>query len=80
MADCNDTLREMYAFLDGEVSPHLKRQIEVHLADCTDCLGAFEFHLELKQVIVEKCRDEVPPGLAERIAACFGELEADGTA
>jgi mycothiol system anti-sigma-R factor len=73
MADCNETLREMYAFLDGELAPSLKTQIEAHLEGCHDCLGAFEFHYELRQLVAQRCRDDAPPGLYERILACFGD-------
>ena len=73
MPDCNETLREMYLFLDGEIPPSLQQAVAAHLDDCGDCQGAFEFHVELRQLIARKCRDEVPPGLMERIVKCFGE-------
>jgi mycothiol system anti-sigma-R factor len=81
MADCNETLREMYLFLDGELTPGVKGQIETHLEGCHDCLGAFEFHLVLRHTIAKVCREEqLPPGLADRIVACFGtEALPEGT-
>ena len=79
MSDCNETLREMYVFLDGEIPPHLDDAIRAHLGGCLDCLGAFEFHHELKALIARKCRDDVPSGLAERIVQCFGD-DADDIA
>lgn len=78
MSDCNETLREMYVFLDGEIPPDLDGAIRSHLDGCIDCLGAFEFHLELKSLIARKCRDEVPPGLAARILQCFGDDQDEG--
>lgn len=74
MADCNETLRELEAFLDGELSPETHDAIHAHLTGCVDCLQTFDFHAELKQVISAKCKDdEVPPTLMARIEACFGE-------
>jgi mycothiol system anti-sigma-R factor len=74
MADCNETLKEMYTFLDGELPPSLQSQIREHLDGCPDCLGAFSFHSELKQIVVRKAaREEMPPGLVDRIRNCFGE-------
>jgi hypothetical protein len=45
-----------------------------------DCLGAFDFHAELKQVIAVKCQnDEMPPDLLSRIERCFGtDFDGDG--
>jgi mycothiol system anti-sigma-R factor len=74
MADCNDTLRELEAFLDNELSGPTHQAIRAHLDGCMDCLQAFDFHAELKTVVAQKCRnDEMPPGLMDKIARCFGD-------
>ena len=74
MADCNDTLRELEAFLDNELSGDTLHAIRAHLDGCMDCLQAFDFHAELKIVVAKKCRsDEMPPGLLAKIANCFGD-------
>jgi mycothiol system anti-sigma-R factor len=77
MADCNETLKEMYLFLDGELPAASQQLIQHHLDGCTDCLGAFSFHVELRQVIVRKAAEEpLPPGLMDRIRSCFGESDS----
>ena len=78
--DCNETLRELEAFLDGEMSRDELVSVRAHLEGCTDCLEAFDFHAELKLVIARKCRsDEMPPGLLARIEECFqADLDGDG--
>jgi mycothiol system anti-sigma-R factor len=64
----------MYLFLDGELTPSTQAEIRTHLDGCNDCLGAFSFHVELKQLIVAKAAAEpMPPGLLERIKGCFGD-------
>ena len=80
MADCKQTLRELDAFLDDELSSTTREQIHSHLDDCIDCLQAFDFHAELKQVISQKCHnDEMPPDLLRRIELCLGEdIDGDG--
>jgi mycothiol system anti-sigma-R factor len=80
MADCNETLRELHTFLDGELSAHAHESISGHLSGCVDCLQAFDFHAELKTVIRQKCSsDEIPPGLLARIELCFDEdFDGDG--
>jgi mycothiol system anti-sigma-R factor len=71
MADCEQTLHELYAFLDDELGPEARKAIEAHLNSCTDCFQAFDFHAELQLVIKEKCHDEPPPALFEKIALLF---------
>jgi mycothiol system anti-sigma-R factor len=74
MADCNETLRELEAFLDGELSGDSRHAIHAHLEGCNDCLQAFDFHAELRTVIAAKCRnDEMPPTLLAKIQQCFDE-------
>ena len=81
MSDCNETLRELHAFLDGELSEEARSHIHVHLDGCVDCLQAFDFHAELKMAIRRKCTsDEMPPGLMQRIEMCFNaDLDDDGS-
>lgn len=80
MANCNETIRELEAFLDGELSENGHHAIHAHLEGCTDCLQTFDFHAELRTVIAAKCRnDEMPPGLLSRIEQCFNEdFDRDG--
>jgi mycothiol system anti-sigma-R factor len=78
MADCNETLRELEAFLDGELPAELHQAITSHLSHCPDCLEAFDFHAELKMVIAAKCSEqEMPPGLMDRIEACLHDEPGD---
>jgi anti-sigma factor (TIGR02949 family) len=80
MSDCNETIRELDAFLDGELADDVKTAIHQHLDGCIDCLQAFDFHAELKAVIQQKCRnDEMPPGLMAKIEQCLqADLDDDG--
>ena len=80
MADCNETLRELEAFLDGELPVDARDSVHQHIEGCMDCLQAFDFHAELRSVVREKCRnDEIPPGLLAKIEQCFGEdFDGDG--
>jgi len=79
-SDCAETIRELDLFLDGELSNQQREAIRHHLDGCMDCLGAFDFHAELKIVVAEKCHnDEMPPGLMGKIERCFAiDLDGDG--
>ena len=80
MANCRETIRELDAFLDGELSDGVRTHIHEHLNGCIDCLQAFDFEAELKIAIRRKCsNDELPPGLLGRIEMCFDEdFDGDG--
>ena len=66
--NCNETLHELYHFLDGELTDHKRVEIRRHLDDCPPCLEAFDFEMELRTVIARKCRDTVPEALRDKIA------------
>ena len=76
MADCYETLRELQTYLDGELPSEVRVVVDEHLLECTDCLQAFDFHAELKQVVRAKAQqDELPPDLLDRLSACLGDLD-----
>lgn len=75
MADCNETLQEIYQYLDGELTQHDRDHIAQHLHDCSPCLEAYDFEAELKAVVRNRCTDQVPESLRTRIARAI-EAEA----
>lgn len=75
--DCNDTLRDLYGFLDGELTDESRAHIAKHLDDCSPCLAAFDFQAELRMVVRNRCSDSVPESLRDRVAAA---IEAEGAA
>jgi mycothiol system anti-sigma-R factor len=66
--DCEQALRTLYYFLDGELTEERRGAIQRHLDECSPCLEAFDFEAELKIVIARCCRDQVPDGLRQRVA------------
>ena len=68
MSNCDDALHELYEYLDGELTDERRAAIQHHLTDCSPCLEAFDFQAELRIVISQKCREEVPDSLKARIA------------
>jgi mycothiol system anti-sigma-R factor len=66
--DCNETLKELYGFLDGQLSDDDREHIRQHLDDCSPCLEAFDFEAELRMVVRHRCMDQAPESLRERIA------------
>jgi mycothiol system anti-sigma-R factor len=73
--DCNETLRELYLYLDGQLTDDDRVHIQQHLDDCSPCLEAYDFEAELRIVVRSRCVDEVPESLRARIAKAI-EREA----
>ena len=70
--DCDDALFRVYEYLDGEMTVWRRRAISRHLDECPPCARGFTFEVELRRIIVSKCREEVPPTLRLRIAESLG--------
>ena len=67
--NCREVLHRVYHFLDGELTPERRDQIARHLDRCSPCLEAFGFENEIRRLVADRCRDQVPDELRTRIAA-----------
>ncbi len=73
---CQETLKEIEAFLDGELNASLNIRIEHHLSDCPPCMDRAEFRRYLKVMISTKCTgDAVPSDLHQRIARLLSDQD-----
>ncbi len=75
--DCQRALATLYTFLDGELTPERRSEIQHHLDGCSPCLEAFDFEAELKIIVARRCREQVPESLRVRIAIAL--QQASGT-
>jgi mycothiol system anti-sigma-R factor len=75
---CDETLAELYGYLDGELTVEIRERIQVHLDDCPPCGDIAVFEAELRRVIATKCIDRVPDELRARIIAACSEDPAAG--
>ncbi len=66
--DCEEVLRDLELFLDGEIAGARCEEVEAHLAGCRECMSRAEFRRRVRQIVAAKlCAEEVPPGLLERV-------------
>ena len=77
-SDCAESLKELYAFLDGELTPERRTHIRAHLEGCLPCYEAFDFEAELRIVVSTRCREEVPDALRNRVADAIRKLGESG--
>ena len=70
--NCDETLHELYHFLDGQLTDEKRTLIARHLDDCPPCAQGYSFEIEIRRVIVSKCREEAPSALRAKIAGALG--------
>ncbi len=61
MVDCNEVLREVELYLDGELPAEEATTIAEHLRECGGCHHRMEFRQELRALIARKCGSEALP-------------------
>ena len=74
---CDDAVRQLYDYLDGELTDERRAQIAAHLDGCAPCIGAARFEAELRQVIADRCHERVPDALRARVAASLRQAGDD---
>ncbi len=74
MVDCNEVLREVELYLDGELPADQSRVIAEHLVTCWPCQERAEFRTALQLLVASKCtRDAMPATLVSRIRLVIEE-------
>jgi mycothiol system anti-sigma-R factor len=66
--DCQEVLRRLELYLDGELEGGVCLEIEEHLVSCGPCTGHSDFQRKLKEILRAKCGcHEVPEHVIERV-------------
>jgi mycothiol system anti-sigma-R factor len=73
-ADCEEVLRVIFAYLDGELGGAEHARVEAHLEQCRSCLSRAEFERRLKGRLADTAGDPVSDEFEQRIRALIGEL------
>lgn len=75
--NCQETLREIERYLDGELKTDLGSLLQRHLDDCPPCMRHADFQRHVKDLIATRCGgDAAPPDLLVRIRLMIQELDA----
>ncbi len=81
MSDCQDVLRQLWEYLDGELPAGEAEEIREHLADCAHCNPQYEFQLRFLDALVKAyAAREVPhPEFVRRLRAALDGIGDDLT-
>lgn len=78
--DCEEVLRVMFAYVDGELPPSESEGVDAHLERCRSCFSRAEFERRLKARIAETADSPVRPEFERRIRTLirdFADSERD---
>jgi mycothiol system anti-sigma-R factor len=75
--DCEQVLRSIFAYLDGELEGGQRRGVTNHLEQCRSCFSRAEFEMRLKGHLAGLGRETPPPAFEERIRSLISQFECD---
>jgi mycothiol system anti-sigma-R factor len=68
--ECQQALKDLELFLDGEMDQPGRGLLDAHLTGCTPCMERADFKRHVKELIASRCGcDEVPSGLRDTISS-----------
>lgn len=67
--DCTQVREELSALLDGELSPELRREVEAHLSECSDCLREADALKRVDSAYRAMAGVSAPDGFEEKVRA-----------
>jgi anti-sigma factor (TIGR02949 family) len=76
MLSCKDVLDDLSDFIDGEVSPEMKKALEEHLAKCRRCSLTYSTTRKALRIVGEAGAFEIPIDMDTRLLAKLRELLA----
>jgi anti-sigma factor RsiW len=65
--DCKHIWRELSNYLDAEIPPHVRRDIEAHVAQCRHCAALLDSTHNIIVLIADERRLELPAGFSGRL-------------
>jgi anti-sigma factor (TIGR02949 family) len=81
MSDCQDVIRRLWEYVDGELPAGDADAIRTHLAACAHCHPQYEFQLRfLDALVTAYAAREVPrPEFVSRLKAALDDIGDDLT-
>jgi anti-sigma factor (TIGR02949 family) len=64
---CDDVRGALSDYVDGDVSPELRRELERHLSECRTCQVLYDTTRKTLQIVTNVGSFEVPEAASERL-------------
>jgi anti-sigma factor (TIGR02949 family) len=78
ITSCEDALRVLAEYLDGELESGTGRQLERHLDTCRSCYSRAEFEKRLKDRVAGLRREPVSPDFDARVRTLIRKFTVAG--
>jgi anti-sigma factor (TIGR02949 family) len=81
MSDCQDVIRQLWEYLDGELPAGETEDIRVHLSACAHCNPQYEFQLRFLEALVKAyaARELPRPEFVRRLKTALDGIGDDLT-
>lgn len=66
---CLEVIRELSNYVDGDVQPELRAQIEAHLPACAHCTAVYDGLRNTVTLMADGRSFELPEGFSRRLRA-----------
>lgn len=71
--NCEDVIRRLYVYLDGELESGEETDIDEHIRHCQECMGRAEFERRLRRLIQDATDRSAPDSLKRKLAAILDD-------
>ena len=72
--DCDQALRQIFAFVDRELGEQERTALQEHLHTCKSCFSRMEFERLLKSKVGALRDEKATPGVSERVKALLKDF------
>jgi hypothetical protein len=75
---CEEFLAEFGDYLEGQVSPEVRKELELHLSQCRACHVLYDSSLKTIKIVTESSSFDLPESVANPIIdRVMGKLRTD---
>ena len=74
MIGCAEAIRQLWEYLDATVGAADRDLVEEHLARCRRCCGELEFAVELRRMLANSGREDLPDDVLHRLNQTLEDL------
>lgn len=72
--ECQQILKDLALYLDGECDPAVEHTITQHLTGCPPCMERSDFERTLRAMLARSCHERAPQAVLDRVRARLAKL------
>ena len=76
--DCKQVWQEISNYIDNDLPPAMRKELELHLAYCKHCAALLDSTHNLLVLLADERRFELPSGLSQRLRDKLAEEIGSG--